>query len=53
MQNIKESKFMEYGLVAEYEHFDVWFSSITDTLDGFVLRSKISQEILEVYPLEN
>ena len=41
---------LEYGLVKEYDEYDLWFEPITDTNDGFVIKSK-DDEILEMYEL--
>jgi len=47
----KESAYMNYGIVKESTTFTLWFESITDTLDGFVVRDN-SGNILEVYPFD-
>jgi hypothetical protein len=31
---------IEYGLIKEYDDFDIWYEPITDEIDGFVIRSK-------------
>ena len=42
-------KDLHYGLVKEYEDSDLWYEPFTDTLDGFVLRSKDGVEIKDIY----
>jgi len=41
-------KELEYGLIQEFDTYDLWCEPITDEIDAFVLRSKEGY-ILAVY----
>ena len=31
---------LRYGIIKEYDNYDLWYEPITDEIDGFVLRDK-------------
>jgi hypothetical protein len=33
-------KKLEYGIVKEFDNYDLWFEPITDKIDGLVIRNK-------------
>lgn len=39
---------LKYDLIKEYDDYDIFFEPITDTIDGFVIRSKEGY-ILKIY----
>ena len=40
---------LEYGIVKEYDNYDLWYEPITNEIDGFVLRTKEDGYILSVF----
>ena len=41
-----------YGVIKEYDNFDLWYEPITDEIDGFVLRDK-NGGIVSVFSKDN
>lgn len=49
LENNMITNSISYGIVKSYTDWDLWFESITDTVDGFVMR-KHDGSIIGIFP---